>query len=96
MTKIIPTLLILCVSSLAYASSSLSEDLDRFVKEFIDTAPENVQRDFNQGVEEVRSSGVLDKAINVGDYAPEFELLNAIGNQVKLYDELQKGPVVLV
>ena len=96
MTKIIPTLLILCVSSLAYASSSLSEDLDRFVKEFIDTAPENVQRDFNQGVEEVRSSGILDKAINVGDYAPEFELLNAIGNQVKLYDELQKGPVVLV
>ena len=96
MTKIIPTLLILCVSSLAYASSSLSEDLDRFVKEFIDTAPENVQRDFNQGVEEVRSSGILDKAINVGDYAPEFELLNAIGKQVKLYDELQKGPVVLV
>ena len=96
MTKSISTLLLLCVSSLVYATSRLSEDLDRFVKEFIDTAPDNVQSDYRQGIEEVRSSGILDKAINVGDYAPDFSLINAIGKQVTLYDELQKGPVVLV
>jgi peroxiredoxin len=96
MIKIISALLILTVSISAYATSSLSEDLDRFVKEFIDTAPDNVQSDFNQGVEEVRSSGILEKAINVGDTAPEFNLVNAIGKYISLYEQLEKGPVVLV
>ena len=84
------------MSSLAYATSSLSEDLDRFVKEFIDKAPEDVKSDFNKGVDEVRNSGILRKAINVGDNAPEFTLVNAIGEYVSLYDQLEKGPVVLV
>ncbi len=86
----------LAVSGFAFASSTLSEDLDRFVKKFIDTAPANVQSDFNQGVQEVRSSGILDKAINVGDYAPDFTLANAIGEYVSLYERLENGPVVIV
>ncbi len=96
MIKIISALLILTVSISAYATSSLSEDLDRFVKEFIETAPDNVQSDFNQGVEEVRGSGILEKAINVGDTAPEFNLVNAVGEYVSLYKQLEKGPVVLI
>jgi peroxiredoxin len=96
MTKIISILLILSMSGLVYSSSNLSEDLDKFVKEFIVTAPDNVRSDFNKGIEEVRTSGILKKAINVGDHAPEFSLINALGKQVSLYDELQKGPVVLV
>lgn len=96
MTKLIFIFLTICVFSVAYASSTLSEDLDRFVKEFIDTAPEDVQNDFNNGINEVRDSGILDNAINVGDYAPEFNLINAIGKYVSLYDQLENGPVVLV
>ena len=96
MIKLFLILLAICVSSLAYATSSLSEDLDRFIKEFIDSAPTEVQRDFNQSVNEVRDSGILDKAINVGDYAPEFNLVNATGKYVSLYDQLERGPVVLV
>ena len=96
MAKILSALFILGMTSVAYATNSLSEDLDKFVKQFIDTAPDEVQSDFNKGVEEVRTSGILDKAINVGDYAPEFILMNAVNKQVSLYDELQKGPVVLI
>ncbi len=96
MVKLIAVLLMLCMSGLGYADSSLSEDLDRFVKEYIETAPEDVQKDFNKGVEEVRESGVLDKAINVGDQAPEFNLINAVGKYISLYDQLENGPVVLV
>ena len=77
-------------------ASSLTEDLDRFIQEYINTAPDEVQSDFNRGIDELRTSGILDNAINVGDYAPEFKLVNAIGNEVSLYDELEKGPVVLV
>ena len=65
-------------------ASSLTEDLDRFIQEYINTAPDEVQSDFNRGIDELRTSGILDNAINVGDYAPEFKLINAIGNEVSL------------
>lgn len=96
MYKLLLVLATLGSINLAYATSSLSEDLDRFVKEYIDTAPDVVQKDFSKGIDQVYNSGILDKAINVGDYAPEFNLVNAIGKYISLYDQLEKGPVVLV
>ena len=93
--KIIVLALIVAYTGVCTANS-LSDDLDRFVKEFIDTAPDNVQKDFSRSIDELSSSGILDNAINVGQYAPEFNLPNAIGGHTSLYDSLQKGPVVLV
>lgn len=95
MFRILTAAVVILFSSAAIASN-LAEDLDRFVKEYINTAPQDVQTDFNRGIDEVSLSGILDKAINVGDYAPEFKLINAVGKEVSLYDELEKGPVVLV
>jgi len=46
-------------------------------------------------ISEVADSGILDKAINLGDKAPNFTLPDALGNSVSLYDELAKGPVIL-
>ena len=80
----------------ASAANSLTEDLDRFVKQYLETAPDEVQKDFSRGINELSDSGILDNATNVGEYAPEFDLPNAIGEQISLYDSLQKGPVVLV
>jgi peroxiredoxin len=37
-----------------------------------------------------------DPGIKVGERAPDFTLPNAFGQRVNLYDELKKGPVVLV
>jgi len=37
-----------------------------------------------------------DPGIKVGERAPDFTLPNAFGQPVNLYDELEKGPVVLV
>ncbi len=93
--KFIILVLLVTFSGVCIANS-LSEDLDRFVKEFIDTAPDNVQKDFGRGIDELSSSGILENAVNVGQYAPEFDLPNAIGGHTSLYDSLQKGPVVLV
>ena len=95
MSKIFLSLIALLLSSSAIATS-LTDDLNRFVQQYIDTAPEEVQSDFSQGISEIRQSGILDHAVNVGDYAPEFNLENALGKRVSLYDELEKGPVVLV
>lgn len=90
------SVLIISLISTACLATSLTEDLDAFVQKYINTAPEQVQVDFQRGINEVSSSNILAEAINVGDYAPEFKLIDALGKAVSLYDELAKGPIVLV
>ncbi|WP_047246151.1 peroxiredoxin-like family protein [Maribacter thermophilus] len=56
---------------------------------------EEKNRVYAAGIKSVEDSGVLDRALNVGDKAPDFTLKNALGKSVKLYEELKNGPVVL-
>lgn len=93
--KIIISIMLIVFAGVC-AADSLTEDLDRFVKQYLETAPEDVQNDFGRGINELSDSGILEHAVNVGEYAPEFDLPNAIGGHTSLYDSLQKGPVVLV
>jgi peroxiredoxin len=53
------------------------------------------QRAFEQGIEEVRQSGILQKALGVGDKAIDFELPMANGTNVRLSEMLAVGPVVV-
>ena len=48
----------------------------------------------SRGSTRCRRSGVTDKALKVGDQAPDFELLNAAGKKVKLSELTARGPVV--
>ncbi|NRS94043.1 peroxiredoxin-like family protein [Frigoriflavimonas asaccharolytica] len=50
---------------------------------------------YADGISSVANSGVLEKALNIGDKAPNFSLKNALDQSVGLYDELKNGPVVL-
>lgn len=50
---------------------------------------------YDEGIESVVNSGILDKALNIGDKAPNFTLKNVLNQPVSLYNELEKGPVVL-
>ncbi len=43
----------------------------------------------------IEDSGILDKALKVGDKAPNFTLKNALNKPVSLYNELENGPVIL-
>ena len=45
--------------------------------------------------EELRASGIMERAIKVGDQLPSFELPNAYGQRVRSADLLAKGPLVL-
>jgi peroxiredoxin len=59
------------------------------------TAPPERLRAYEQGIEDVRRSGVAEKALKVGDRAPDFELPNATGKKVKLSQLTAQGPVVV-
>ncbi len=74
---------------------SLKKQLDQKKAEFNKKAPEEKKRIYQEGIDAVVATGILDKAIQVGDTAPDFSLKNALGKEVSLYSELKKGPVVL-
>jgi peroxiredoxin len=73
--------------------------LDSLLKEkrvaFSNTASEEKKKVYAEGLEAVKNSGILDKALNIGDQAPNFTLNNALNQPVTLYDELKKSPVIL-
>ncbi len=58
-------------------------------------APAERLKAYEEGIEQVKKSGALEKALKVGDRAPDFELPNALGKPVKLSSLLEHGPVVV-
>jgi peroxiredoxin len=71
------------------------KELEEFREKSSKTAPADRARAYEQGIEEVRKSGVVEKALKVGDRAPDFTLPDATGKKVKLSELLAEGPVVL-
>jgi peroxiredoxin len=53
------------------------------------------QAAFQQGIDEVRQSGILQRALGVGDKAVDFDLPMAEGTNVRLSEMLAVGPVVV-
>jgi len=69
--------------------------LDVKRKEAAGKFTEEKSRIYAEGISSVADTGIIEKALNVGDKAPNFTLKNAFSKSVSLYDELKKGPVVL-
>jgi peroxiredoxin len=77
------------------ADAPVRKELDEFREKSAKKAPAERLRAYEEGIAEVRQSGIIDKALKVGDRAPDFELLNAAGKKVKLSELTARGPVVL-
>ncbi|RYM31372.1 AhpC/TSA family protein [Brumimicrobium glaciale] len=75
--------------------TSLKSKLDEKKENFELKADDNKKRAYKEGIESVEKSGIISKAKQVGDQAPNFTLNNALGNPVELKDVLKKGKVVL-
>ena len=73
----------------------VKRELEAFQKEIATKAPAERLKAYEEGIDQVKKSGVLEKALKVGDKAPDFELPNASGKTVKLSALLEKGPVVV-
>jgi len=93
----LPHLTILATALLTHMSSaqSLQEKLDARKNAFIKRAPEALIKSQKKSMREVVESGIYDRALKVGDKAPDFSLGNPDGEKVQLSTLLKKGPVVL-
>ena len=50
---------------------------------------------YAQGIIDIFEAGTTESALNIGSEAPEFELQNALGENISLKEYLKKGPVIL-
>ena len=69
--------------------------MDAFKKDFENRAPKQALEIMHRATEELRSTGILDRTVKVGDKAPEFTLKNTKGQEISLVQLLSKRPVVL-
>jgi peroxiredoxin len=74
----------------------LQKSLDEKKSNFELNAEDEKKKDYAAGIQAIVDDGVLERAMNEGDKAPNFTLKNAKGENVTLYEELENGPVVLI
>jgi peroxiredoxin len=74
--------------------NQLAKDLASIQENMKANSPVEVWNMIEQSIKDVQAGGIA-AGLSAGDKAPDFTLVNAVGEKVNLYDELAKGPVVL-
>ena len=74
---------------------SLQEKLNEHKAKFVSNAPKEITEIMHRATDDLRNSGIVERALNVGDRAPDFSLKNAEGVVIHSQDLLAKGPIVL-
>jgi peroxiredoxin len=74
---------------------TLHQQLESLASNFAQQMPPGVVQALQTSIDEVRNSGITERALKAGDLAPEFSLPNAHGRQVSLAALLSNGPIIL-
>ena len=74
---------------------TLQQRLDRIREGFEKQAPPEAVALIHRATDDLRNSGIADRAIKEGQTAPAFELEDSRGGRVSLGDLLARGPAVL-
>lgn len=75
-------------------TTNMKNDFEQYVENFKATAPAEVQEKMQNALEELEASSA-EKGLKKGEKAPNFNLPNATGETIELYEQLKQGPVVL-
>ena len=75
---------------------SLRDQLSAFRNRWALRVPDRQVELYETAIRDLRESGICERALSVGDRAPDFVLPDAHGEMVQLYDLVKRGPVVLV
>ena len=83
------------VVSAQEADGPVKKKIDQFQNDVVKKFPADRLKAYEEGVAQVKGLGTVEKALKVGDKAPDFELPDGSGNKVKLSKMLETGPVVV-
>ena len=86
---------LLLLTPAAFAETKLQDQLDARSAEAAQNGNPEVRAEYARGIRAVAKSGLAEKALKVGDKAPDFTLKNADGKEVTLSKLLKNGPVVM-
>jgi peroxiredoxin len=75
---------------------TVSEELDELAEESKKGYPPKLLEAGRKGTEQLRASGILETALNVGGLMPEFTLTNAFDKTVSSKELLEKGHLIIV
>ncbi|MEM9020833.1 MAG: peroxiredoxin-like family protein [Planctomycetota bacterium] len=92
---VLPLALVGCKSN-TMPDASLQNQLDDRKAQWAQGATRQTQTTYDEGVQAIIATGVLDSAKNVGDRAPGFTLPDPLGREVALDSLLGEGPVIVV
>ena len=73
----------------------LQEKLDAFRNNFEKQVPPEALEMMHRATDDLRNSGIMERAVKVGDKAPDFTLKSTSNQEVSLSQVLTKGPVIL-
>jgi peroxiredoxin len=73
----------------------LQDELDAVRDRCYENTPRHISRVRQEAIDDLISSGIAEKAIHAGDYAPGFRLRDADGKAISSYDLLNNGPVLI-
>jgi peroxiredoxin len=86
----------LLLSTMPFAGAeTLKDQLDAKREAFLKAAPPDKAKSYQDGIDTVAASGITEKALKVGDTAPDFALKTPEGRPVRLSELLKTGPVIL-
>ena len=74
---------------------TLKEQIDTYKKSFLEKAPKEAVAVMQGATEALANSGQAERAVGVGDKAPDFSLKDTAGQTVTLSSLLENGPLVL-
>ena len=75
--------------------STLKDAIDRYNEQKIQRVPSEILHAMAQATAELKTSGIEQRAVHIGDQMPDFELPNQYHERRRFTDYLQKSPVVL-
>ena len=73
----------------------LQDKLDALKNDFQSKAPPEVLEIMQRATADLKQSGILNRAVQAGDRAPDFTLTDTGGETVTLKQLLGRGPLVL-
>lgn len=74
---------------------SLAEKLTEIKEASAEKTPPEIAEKMHRAIEELRDSGIMDRALNVGDKMPSFSLPNTNGEIISSDDLLKNGNLVV-